>query len=119
MYHVHLLNEEGSSGSCGNHHTWRAQFVCSAQFLGGGRDDGTKYSSVSGKKVSLQPIETNVHEISNWHCFLRSQSCNQAPDDVYHCILQIKLKLEQTKEDKIAAANRQQLLAFLNSSTGD
>jgi len=34
-------------------------------------------------------------------------------------IVQIKLKLEQSKEDKIAAKNRQQLLAFLNSSTGD
>lgn len=31
--------------------------------------------------------------------------------------MQIKLKLEQSKEDRLAAAQRQQLLAFLNSST--
>ena len=32
---------------------------------------------------------------------------------------QIKLKLEKSKEDRLAEANRAQLLAFLNSSTGD
>ena len=33
-----------------------------------------------------------------------------------HCDSQIKMKVDKTKEDKVAEANRSELLRFLNSS---
>lgn len=71
------------------------------------------YSSVSGKKVRLA---------SNTFCMWVADVCAAIVVPSYRlrasaCLAQIKLKLEQSKEDKLAASRRQQLLAFLNSST--
>ena len=69
---------------------------------------GASYSVVSGKKVTLSLLLNRCH--------FRLQHRDVVPTEACMRGMQIKMKVEQSREDKILAQKRQKLLAFLNSS---